>query len=61
MLVEDYAAKYSALSAIKDDSLVILLDADGTVAPNAAAYLVQAGLVQEKIFYVKGGATSWLV
>lgn len=56
-LVEDaaFADKFSKLRGISEDSLVILLDSDGTTAKAAARQI--EGI--EKIYFVQGGAEAW--
>ena len=53
---EKFADKLGRLRNIKEDSLVILLDADGRVAKKAAAAVAD---VVEKVYYVQGGAEAW--
>lgn len=53
---ETFADKFGRLKGISEESLVILLDFDGTVAKVAAAELEE---LVEKIYYVQGGAEAW--
>ncbi|KAG7670810.1 hypothetical protein Ndes2526B_g01435 [Nannochloris sp. 'desiccata'] len=53
---ETFADKFGRLKGISEESLVILLDSDGTVAKVAAAELEE---LVEKIYYVQGGAEAW--
>jgi len=53
---ESFADKFGRLKGISEESLVILLDSDGTVAKMAAAELEE---LVEKVYYVQGGAEAW--
>jgi hypothetical protein len=64
VLVEDFVAKFKSARAIKEDSLVMLLDFDGSLANKAATALANAQISQERIIFVKGGfegSQGWLV
>lgn len=53
---EAWADKFGRLKGISEDSLVILMDTDASVATMAAAELED---VVEKVYYVQGGAEAW--
>jgi chitinase domain-containing protein 1 len=53
---EAWADKFGRLKGISEESLVILIDSDGSVASTAAAELED---VVEKVYYVQGGAEAW--
>jgi chitinase domain-containing protein 1 len=53
---EGFADKFGRLKGISEESLVILLDSDGTIAKMAAADLEE---LVEKVYYVQGGAEAW--
>ena len=53
---EAFADKFGRLKGISEESLVILLDSDGTVAKLAASELAE---IVEKVYYVQGGAEAW--
>lgn len=57
VVVDDaWTEKFAGLKAIDEESLVILLDADGTAAKKAAAAVADA---VEKVYFVQGGAAAW--
>jgi rhodanese-related sulfurtransferase len=53
---EAFAEKFARLRGISEESLVILLDADGNAAKLAAGAIKD---VVSKIYYVQGGAEVW--
>jgi hypothetical protein len=53
---EAWAEKFGRLKGISEESLVILLDSDASIAKMAAAELAE---VVEKVYYVQGGAEAW--
>lgn len=53
---ENFAAKFSTIKNISEESLVILFDADGSVAKTAAANISD---MVAKAYYVQGGAETW--
>lgn len=53
---EAFAEKFARLRGIGEESLVILLDADGNVAKVAAGAIKD---VVSKTYYVQGGAEAW--
>ena len=53
---EAFAEKFSKLKGISEESLVILMDADGSEAKAAAAEIADS---VEKIYFVQGGAAAW--
>lgn len=54
--VEDWASRVA--KSLKEDSIVILLDADGKLAPKAGAILLSEAEF-ESLYYVQEGAEGW--
>ncbi len=59
---EEFVIKYLRLSAVDPDSLVLLLDSDGSDAPQAAAALAaDKDTLGQKFYPIRGGAVAWQV
>lgn len=52
---EAFGEKFSKLRGVSEESLVIFLDADGSLAKSAANAIEGV----EKVYYVQGGAEAW--
>eukprot|EP00198_Chlamydomonas_reinhardtii_P013896 XP_001703233.1 predicted protein [Chlamydomonas reinhardtii] len=51
----DFAANLLEAQGVYDDSILILVDSDGSLAPRAAADVAKLGLLKEKVFFMRGG------
>lgn len=61
---ENFIEKFAKISGLTEDSIVILLDSDGSESTQAAKQLIQAGSDYEEplaaqFYFVQGGAEAW--
>lgn len=56
----NFAEKFSKLAAVDEESIVILIDADGTESRAAAKELSRLEGAFAQIYFVEGGAESWV-
>ncbi|GLC74820.1 hypothetical protein PLESTF_001559600 [Pleodorina starrii] len=51
----EFTSTLQQAAGISEESIVILLDSDGTLAPKAAEELARDGFFKEKVYWVRGG------
>lgn len=61
---ENFIERFAKISGLTEDSIVILLDSDGSESTQAAKQLIQAGSDYEEplaaqFYFVQGGAEAW--
>lgn len=61
---ENFIEKFAKISGLTEDSIVILLDSDGSESTQAAKQLIQAGSdydepLAAQFYFVQGGAEAW--
>ncbi|KXZ47476.1 hypothetical protein GPECTOR_35g914 [Gonium pectorale] len=51
----EFASKLQAAAGVSEESIVILLDSDGSLAPKAAADAAQGDFFREKVYWIRDG------